>query len=151
MWKLVIAAWQILNQLSVCTIKEKKITEKKTQVVHCNCKNKPDCSLSNQCQILNIIYRVKITSNSENYHGKRYYGTRDGTFKQRYGNHRFHELIRFFGSRWGTKHNMDGVYFLKKYDGLSKLVAFKQNWDILQTRMEQRGDPMKINFDHFQT
>ena len=40
-----------------------------------------------------------------------------------------------------------GVYFLGKYDGLSKLVAFAQNWGILQTRLDQRGDHMKMNFD----
>ena len=39
------------------------IMEKKTQAVKCNCINKPDCPLSNQCQIMNIIYKAKITSN----------------------------------------------------------------------------------------
>ena len=64
------------------------ITEKKTQAVNCNCINKPDCPLSNQCQIMNIIYKVNITSNLRNYNGKIYYGTSEGTFKQRYGNHK---------------------------------------------------------------
>ena len=64
------------------------ITEKKTQAVKCNCINEPHCSLSNQCQITNIIYKAKITSNLRNYHEKIYYGTREGTFKQRYGNHK---------------------------------------------------------------
>ena len=41
-------------------------------------------------------------------------------------------------------------YFLEKYDGLSKSVAFSQNWGILQTRIDQRGDHMKMNFDYFQ-
>ena len=31
------------------------ITEKKTEAVRCNCINKPDCPLSNQCQITNNI------------------------------------------------------------------------------------------------
>ena len=30
------------------------------------------------------------------------------------------------------------------------MVAFAQNWGILQTRMDERGDYMKINFDYFQ-
>ena len=46
------------------------ITEKKTEAVKCNCINKPDCPLSNQCQITNIIYKAKITSNLRNYHEK---------------------------------------------------------------------------------
>ena len=37
-----------------------------------------------------------------------------------------------------------------KYDGLSESVGFAQNWGIFQTRMDQRGDSMKMNFDYFQ-
>ena len=70
----------MLNQLSICIIK-KVITEKKKQAVNCNYINKPDCPLSNQCQITNTIYKAKITSNLRNYHGKIYYGTSEGTFK----------------------------------------------------------------------
>ena len=61
------------------------VTEKKTQAVKCNCINKPDCPLSNQCQITNIICKAKITSNL---HEKIYYRTSEGTFKQSYGNHK---------------------------------------------------------------
>ena len=43
------------------------ITEKKTQAVKCNCINKPDCPLSNQFQITNIIYKAKITSKLHHY------------------------------------------------------------------------------------
>ena len=64
------------------------ITEKKTEAAKYNCINKPDCSLSNQCQIINIIYKAKITSNLRNYHEKIYYGTIEGIFKQCYGNHK---------------------------------------------------------------
>ena len=35
--------------------------------------------------------------------------------------------------------------------GLSELVACAQNWSILQTRMDQRKDHIKMNFDYFQT
>ena len=41
------------------------------------------------------------------------------------------------------------MYFLEEYDGLSETVAFDQNRDILQTRMAQRGDHMKMNFDYY--
>ena len=44
-------------------------------------------------------------------------------------------------------------YFLEKYDGLSDLVPFAQNWGILQTRMKmhlKNGEHMKMNFDFFQ-
>ena len=76
------------NIKSVINMHNKEvIMEKKTQTVKCNCINKPDCPLSNQCQITNIIYKTKITSNLQNYHEKTYCGTSEGTFKQRYGNH----------------------------------------------------------------
>ena len=31
-----------------------------------------------------------------------------------------------------------------------KLSAFAQNWGILQTRIDQRWDHMKMNFEYFQ-
>ena len=36
-----------------------------------------DCPLSNQCQITNTIYKIKITPNLQNYYGKINYGTRE--------------------------------------------------------------------------
>ena len=37
------------------------ITEKKTQEKNCIYINKPDCPVSNQCQITNITYKAKLT------------------------------------------------------------------------------------------
>ena len=37
---------------------------------------------------LSLIYNAKITSNLWNYHEKIYYGTSEGTFEQRHGNHK---------------------------------------------------------------
>ena len=52
------------NIKSVINMRSKEvIREKKTEPVKCNCINKPDCPLSNQCQIRNIIYKAKIKSN----------------------------------------------------------------------------------------
>ena len=42
------------------------------------------------------------------------------------------------------------VSFKEKYDALSESVAFAQNWGILYTKMDQRGDHMKVNCDYFQ-
>ena len=76
------------NIKSVINMHNKEvITEKKPQAVNCNCMNKPDCALSNHCQITNIIYNAKITSNLRKYLGKIYYGTSEGTFKKWQGNH----------------------------------------------------------------
>ena len=53
----------IANIKSIPNMHNKEvITEKKTQAVKCSCMNKPDCPVSNQCEITNIIYKGKITS-----------------------------------------------------------------------------------------
>ena len=64
------------------------ITEKKTEAAKCDCINKPNYPLSNQCPIKNVIYKAKITSNLRNYHEKIYCGTSEGSFKQRYRSHK---------------------------------------------------------------
>ena len=52
----------MVNIKSIINMHNKEIIrEKKTQVGNRNYINKLDCSLSNQCQITNIIYKVKIT------------------------------------------------------------------------------------------
>ena len=59
------------NIKSIINIHNKEVTtEKKTRAVKCNCINKPDCLLSNQCQITNIMYKAKITSNLQNHYEK---------------------------------------------------------------------------------
>ena len=59
-----------------------------TRTKKINFTNKLDCSLYNQCQITNIIYKAKITSNLKNYHTKIYYRTSHSTFKLRYVSHK---------------------------------------------------------------
>ena len=93
------------------------IMEKKKQSVKCNCVNKPDCPLSNQCQITNIIYKAKITSNLGNCNEKIFYGISEGTFKQRYGNHK-----KSFNHE---KHRTD-TELLKEYWRLKELKAQPQ-------------------------
>ena len=66
---------------------------------------------------MNIIYKAKITSNLQNYHEKVYYGTSEGTFKQRYGNHK-----KSFNHE---KHRTD-VKLSKEYWRLKKLKAKPQ-------------------------
>ena len=56
------------NIKSIINMHNKEIiTEKKTEALKCNCINKPDCPLSNQGQITNIMYKSKISSNLQNY------------------------------------------------------------------------------------
>ena len=49
------------NIKSIINMHNKEVTtEKKTRAVKCNCINKPDCLLSNQCQITNKCIKQKL-------------------------------------------------------------------------------------------
>ena len=39
-----------------------------------------------------------------------------------------------------------GAYFLEKYDGLSKSVAFAQNWAVLTDQYGPKGGPLENEF-----
>ena len=80
------------------------MTEKKTEVVKCNCISKPDCPLSNQYQIMNIIHKAKITSKLRNYYEKTYYGTTI------YGNHK----KSFYHEKQGTDTELSKEYWRLK-------------------------------------
>ena len=54
----------------------------------CNCINKSKYLLNNKCLSNNILYKANITSTSENYKNKIYYGISETKFKSRYANHR---------------------------------------------------------------
>ena len=119
------------NIKSVINMHNKEvITEKKTEAAKCNCINKPDCPLSNQCQIMNIIYKVNITSNLRNYNGKIYYRTSEGTFNQRYENHK---------KSFNHKNHRTDTELSKEYWGLKKLEAQPQ----VQFYISQRCRPTK--------
>ena len=58
-----------------------------------------------------------------------------------------------FGSGGWTKHNIDcqyiqGVYFLEKYDELSKLVVFGQKMYFMDQN-RPKGNHMEMNFEYF--
>ena len=53
----------------------------------CNCINKSKCPLNNKCLSNNVLYKANITSESENYRNKIYYGISETKFKSRYANH----------------------------------------------------------------
>ncbi|XP_065070331.1 uncharacterized protein LOC135695263 [Rhopilema esculentum] len=52
----------------------------------CNCKNKDDCPLGNECLTPNLIYEATV-SNDKDDEKKKYIGLTEGTFKLRYANH----------------------------------------------------------------
>ena len=49
----------------------------------CNCRNKEDCLLNEQCHIGEVVYESALTSNQQNYKDKKYFGTVEESFKGR--------------------------------------------------------------------
>ena len=71
-------------------IHNQKVTEAKpsAQARTCNCIDKSKCPLNNKCLSKNVLYKANITSTSENYGKKFYYGISETKFMSRYANHR---------------------------------------------------------------
>ena len=74
----------IINSHNAKILFPKKSTEQRT----CNCLNKENCPLEQKCLTTNIVYKAKVTSNSENYQEKVYFGSCETTFKKRFSNHK---------------------------------------------------------------
>ena len=65
-----------------------KKAQPSAQARTCNCINKSKCPFNNKCLINNVLYKANITSTTENYRNKIYYGISETKFKSRYANHR---------------------------------------------------------------
>ena len=53
--------------------------------VQCNCHNKDQCPLDNKCLTSSVIYNAQVTTNNAT---KKYIGLTEGTFKQRFSQHK---------------------------------------------------------------
>ena len=78
------------NMKSRINIHNKKVAKAipSAQARTCNCINKSKYPLNNKCLSNNILYKANITSMSENYKNKTYYGISETKFKSQYANHR---------------------------------------------------------------
>ena len=54
---------------------------------NCNCKKKNDCLLKNNCLTQSVVFKANVTTESDTT-GKNYIGLTEGTFKQRYMQHK---------------------------------------------------------------
>ena len=70
---------------SVLSRHNKKISRKEDQY-GCNCRNKAECPLNNNCLTPRIIYQANVLTNLNN-SKKLYIGVADAAFKERYRNH----------------------------------------------------------------
>ena len=62
----------------------KYILNSKQTSFGCNCRNKDNCLLDDECMTPNIIYHADVTTDNDH---KLYYGTSEATFKQHHSNH----------------------------------------------------------------
>ena len=67
-------------------IRNKKVTKAKpsAQASTCKCINKSKCPLNNKCLSNNVLYKANITSTSQNYRNKIYYGISETKSKAGY-------------------------------------------------------------------
>ena len=74
------------NMGSVLSRHNKKILSRKEDQYGCNCRNKAECPLDNNCLTPRIIYQADVLTNL-NDSRKFYIGLADTAFKERYRNH----------------------------------------------------------------
>ena len=72
---------------SVISWHNKHILNLNNTEYRCNCNNRDECPLENECLTPRIIYRADVTNNQTDEH-KYYYGTSNILFKERFENHK---------------------------------------------------------------
>ena len=64
----------------------------------CNCRKKGQCPLDNNCLTTIVIYKANVTTDKDDT-GKNYIGLTEGTFKQRYTQHKLSFRNRKYANR----------------------------------------------------
>ena len=111
-----------------------KEKEKNTETTNkkCNCRNKKQCPLQEQCLIQCCVYKINIESKNENNEIDKtsYIGSTEGTFKQRLYQHKSDLNIRenknkttFASHVWGNRDK--GVEDKMSYEILEKCKTYK--------------------------
>ena len=72
---------------STISLHNKHILNSNNTEYGCNCNNRDEYPLENECLTPRIVYRADVTNNKTDEH-KYYYGTSDNPFKERYENHK---------------------------------------------------------------
>ena len=78
----------VKNVSAIISSHNKKILKNdKNEEQKCNCRNKNDCPLGNNCLVRNTVYEATVT-NDKNDVVKQYIGGAETTFKERFRNHK---------------------------------------------------------------
>ena len=96
---------------------------------NCNCRKKKDCPLKNNCLTSSVIYNANVTTESDAA-GMNYIGLTEGTFKQRYTQHKLSFRNRNYSSSTElSKH----TWTLKNIN-----TNYKIDWSILYSNKRKR-------------
>ena len=102
----------------------KNNTQQEENIKKCNCINKNQCPLNQQCLSTNIVYQANINSNLNNYKEKYYIGLCETTFKLRYANHK----KSFNHEKYKNNTELSKEYWkIKSENGTPKIT-----WKIIQ-------------------
>ena len=74
----------IINTHNKAILHPKSTNEART----CNCTNKQECPLNQNCLVNNILYKASLTSNNPTYKETVYFGLSETAFKVRFSNHK---------------------------------------------------------------
>ena len=72
---------------SIISLHNKHILNANNTEYGCNCNNRDECPLENECLTPRIVYRADVANNKTDQH-KYYYGISDTPFKELYENHK---------------------------------------------------------------
>ena len=77
------------NMKSITNIYNNAVTkvQPSAQARTCNCTHKSKFPLNNKCLSNTVLYKANVTSKTENYRNKIYYGISETKFKSRYTKH----------------------------------------------------------------
>ena len=116
----------MLNMGSIINNHNKKIltNNNTTPQNGCNCRKKDQCPVDNNSLITSVIYKANVTTDKDDT-GKNYIGLTEGTFKQRYMQHKLSFRDRKYASCTElTKH----IWKLKDND-----ENYKISWSIISS------------------
>ena len=125
------------NMGSIIKNHNKKILNNNTTPKNgCNCRQKDQCPLDNNCLITSVIYTANVTTDKDNT-GKNYIGLTEGTFKQRYTQHNLTFRNRKYANRtelakhiWNLKDNKEN---------------YKINWSIISSASAHNNISKRCN------
>ena len=87
----------------------------------CNCRDKKECPMPNNCKVTNVVYQALVTSQGKSFN---YFGLTERTFKKRHSEHK-HDFKYEKGETQGTALSAK-IWKLKKAN-----MEYSIKWDIV--------------------